>query len=137
MANITSYTNDKATRSRVDCLGTFDTRIRDVGVTHEHGGVPLFQVCTRDEKTGRTFRIDFNREETEALARIVYRSGAAGMNALRDKFERHSVGDLFNTLQYLAEVCETALESGLFLSVDGKRPDVPALRQAREVLARG
>ncbi len=43
-------------------------------------------------------------------------------------------GKLVNALRGLADVVESALDAGLFLSVDGKRPDVQALRIAREVL---
>jgi hypothetical protein len=46
-------------------------------------------------------------------------------------------GKLVEALGYLADVVETALDAGLFLSVDGKRPDVPALRIARDLLAEG
>lgn len=89
MANIISYTNDKATRTRIDCLGEFETE--SLSITHEHGGIPLLQVITKDVRTGRTFRIDFSREETEAAMRIMLRSGAYGMKALRGKFEPQKV----------------------------------------------
>ena len=85
MATIISYTNDKATRSRLDCLGEFEP-VR-VSVTNESNGVPVFQVITKDEKTGRIFRVNLSQEETEAMMRIAYRSGAYGMAKLRAKFE--------------------------------------------------
>lgn len=56
----------------------------------------------------------------------------------RTKRERLNAAapDLFEALDYLADVVEVALDSGLFLSIEGKRPDVQALRQAREALAK-
>ncbi len=86
MANIVSYTNEKSTRSRMDCLGELEHE--DVSVLHEHGGIPLLCIITRDVKTGRQFRIELSREETEAVMRVAFFSSAAGMNELRAKFQK-------------------------------------------------
>lgn len=89
MANITSYTNDKSTRYRQDCLGELETE--NVSVLHEHGGIPVIQIVTKDITTGRHFRIDLSREETEAVMRIMLRGTAYGMHQLRAKFEEETV----------------------------------------------
>lgn len=44
--------------------------------------------------------------------------------------------DLLAALQEIAETIEVALDRGLFLSVDGKRPDVMALLDAKRAIAK-
>lgn len=41
---------------------------------------------------------------------------------------------LRDALSDLVEVCQSAIASGLFVSVDGKKPDIQALHQAHEAL---
>ena len=86
MANILSYTNDKATRTRQDCLGDYERFTIDT--INERGGAPILRAVTKDIRTGRTFRIEFSREETADIMRIMLRGGGYGMGELRKKFER-------------------------------------------------
>ncbi len=61
------------------------------------------------------------------------------LTAMIDAADRRLIAaapDLLAALRYLTDVVESAVESGLFLSIDGKKPDVMALQSARLAIAK-
>lgn len=80
------------------------------------------------------FRYTGKRLEVERREQAAARQERKAASLARRKAMTSDRLAIYGALRDLVEVVESALDAGLFLSVDGKRPDVMALERARPLV---